>query len=211
MTATDVQNAIGCLLETFEMMLVTCIPFLTAQSNLHFRLFALLHLRAFTYQPYRSFASSMSTGSLEKTPCLRSLGHAMDFRETFREILGGCLYIIHKVRGREPTSDVGAKRNAYFREAFGRQRTPATGKIKSTHSDSNTKPPFPVKVEEVNVDTAGEKPWLGLRDNHGCDLQYSHTERSDGLEIQNERELERRGYISGGSIPEFCILVIIYL
>jgi hypothetical protein len=106
---------------------------------------------------------------------------------------------------------VGVKRNAYFQEAFGRQRTPATGNIESTHFDSKSKPVFQVKVveEDVDVDVAGEKQWLGLGDNYGYGLQCLHREGSDRLEIQTARELERREYIPGGSILGFWILVII--
>ncbi|KAG5646230.1 hypothetical protein DXG03_004057 [Asterophora parasitica] len=70
MTAAQVNIGIGAVLETFEMMI-----------------FAFLHIRAFTYKPYRpSHPPDSIEPEPEDTPRLRSLGHAMDFRETFREI-----------------------------------------------------------------------------------------------------------------------------
>ena len=126
----------------------------------------------------------------------------MDFRETFREIWSGCLYIMHVIRGKEPTSDVGAKRTAYFKEAFGRSRAPATRNSKVIIAQHKGEPDFPVEVEveeQVDIDIEGEKQWLGLGDNYGYGLQYLRRERSDGLEVQIGRELERRGYTANSS------------
>jgi hypothetical protein len=192
MTAADIKIGIGSLLETFEMMLVAQ-SFLSAESNCYPRLFALLHLRAFTYRPYGPFVSPKSTGPIGRTPRLRSLGHAMDFRETFREMWSGWLYIICKIHGKEPVSDMGAKRIAYYQEAFGRPRVLGARRSKMTVSERKSIPDLPVEVdieEHVDADIGGEKQWLGLGDNYGYGLR---RERSDGLEIQVERELERRG------------------
>jgi hypothetical protein len=130
----------------------------------------------------------------------------MDFRETLREIWSGWLYIIHTIRGKEPTSDVGAKRTAHFKEAFGRPRAPAALHTKMIVSERKSEPDFPVEVEveeQVDVDIGGEKQWLGLGDNYGYGLQYFRRERSDGLEVQIGRELERRGYTPRGqNLPQ---------
>lgn len=180
MTAADINIGIGSLLETFEMML-----------------FAFLHLRAFPYKLSQPFISSMSTDLPEHTSRLGSLCHAMDFRETFREMWSGWRYVMYKIRGKEPASDVGAKRIAYYKEAFGRSRRSGARRSKDALSKRETEPDFPVEMEieeQVDVDIGGEKKWLGLGDSHGYGLQYFQRERSDGLEIEVEREPERYGY-----------------
>jgi hypothetical protein len=196
MSAVDINIGIGSLLETFEMMLVIY-SFLGTGPHIYFRLFAFLHLRAFTYKPYRPVISCKSTNAPEQTSRLRSLGHALDFRETFREIWSGCLYMAHKMRGKEPISDVGAKRIAYHKAAFGRSRAPAARKTEIKVPERKREPAYPVEVEieeQVDVDIGGERQWSGLEDNYGYGLRYFQRERSDELEVQVRRELERCGY-----------------
>ncbi|KAG6920013.1 hypothetical protein DXG01_010081 [Tephrocybe rancida] len=182
MTATDVNIGIGAVLETVEMTL-----------------FAFLHIRAFSYKPYQHFDSPNSMGSEpEKTPRLRSLGHAMDFRETFREIWIGWIYIWDKMRGKEPAYDVGARRTAHYEEAFGRPRTSAknnnSGADEISRGKVATLPKVEIEVlEDVDVDIEGERQWLGLGDDYGYGLQYSRREKSDSLGTQIEKELEKRG------------------
>ncbi|RDB24739.1 hypothetical protein Hypma_007940 [Hypsizygus marmoreus] len=183
MTAADINIGIGALLETFEMAI-----------------FAFLHIRAFTYKPYRPFHAPSSTEPPPKrTPRLRSLGHAMDFRETFREIWVGWIYILDKMRGKEPTHDLGARRIAHYEEAFGRPRASRLAQDsdigKGDEKRTATLPGVEVEVGEV-VDAGEERQWLGLGDNYGYGLGYIKREKSDGLQVQIERELERRGYMT---------------
>ncbi|KAK0504536.1 organic solute transporter Ostalpha-domain-containing protein [Armillaria luteobubalina] len=192
MTASDINIGIGALLETFEMML-----------------FGFLHIRAFTYKDYRPFHDPESKDSPpSRTPILRSLGHAMDFRETFREIWQGCVYMWDKMRGREPKHDEGAKRIAHYESAFGKARKSRLDGPKSAFIDRKrayeveklethaaTFPAVHIDVDE-GVDVGGQRQWLGLGNDYGYGVR---RERSDSLEVQIERELERRGY--GSHIP----------
>jgi len=183
MTADDINIGIGALLETFEMML-----------------FAFLHVRAFTYKVYKPFHDPRSKSPPpSRTPRLRSLGHAMDFRETFREIRIGCVYLWEKIRGQEPTPDLIVRRAAHYEGAFGRPRTAhgATGRhlvdgdAKPVDKDT-VEPTSPWIDAEERVDVDGERQWLGLGDEYGYGLW--RREKSEDLEVQIERELERRGY-----------------
>ncbi|KAG7449619.1 DUF300-domain-containing protein [Guyanagaster necrorhizus] len=187
MTAADINIGIGALLETFEMML-----------------FGFLHIRAFTYKDYRPFYDPQSKNSPpSRTPTLRSLGHAMDFRETFREIWQGCVYMWAKVWGREPKHDEGTKRMAHYESAFGKARKSLLDGHKSTSIDRTraydaekpgmhaaTFPDVHIDVDE-HIDIGGQRQWLGLGNDYGYGV---HRERSDDLEVQIERELERRRY-----------------
>ncbi|KAK0454748.1 organic solute transporter Ostalpha-domain-containing protein [Armillaria borealis] len=192
MTAADINIGIGALLETFEMML-----------------FGFLHIRAFTYKDYRPFHDPESKDPPpSRTSILRSLGHAMDFRETFREIWQGCVYMWDKMRGREPKHDEGAKRIAHYESAFGKARKSYLDGPKSAFIDRKraydaeklethaaTFPAVHIDVDE-RVDVGGQRQWLGLGNDYGHGVR---RERSDSLEVQIERELERRGY--GSHIP----------
>ncbi|KAI0301579.1 organic solute transporter Ostalpha-domain-containing protein [Multifurca ochricompacta] len=156
MTAGDINIGWGAILETFEMSL-----------------FALLHVKAFSYKPYRSLSPNAT-----RTPRLRSFAHAMDFRETFRELSAGLVYMWLRIRGAE--TDPLARRVAVLEGAFDKSREKVwregTGEAKRRGLEVD-------KAVEVEVD--GEKQWLGLGDDYG---------------IQFERELEKRGY--GRSEPE---------
>ena len=132
------------------------------------------------------------------TPRLRSLCHAMDFRETFREIWVGLVYILAKVRRREPALDVHPRRVAYYEEAFGKSRPPGRDLLEETGpltKDRPTLPSLKVEVEQdITVDIEGERQWLGLGDDYAYGLGYMRKEKSDELEVQIGRELEKRGY-----------------
>ncbi|KAF5351717.1 hypothetical protein D9756_007521 [Leucocoprinus leucothites] len=187
MTAEDINIGIGALLETFEMML-----------------FALLHVKAFTYKVYRPpYDPTSDPIPPEKTPRLKSLGHAMDFRETFRELWVGCVYMWHDFRGKEPAIDTGAIRATYYEGVFGKQRPTRHQRHQDddTSNDDNidlkqpTLPRVQVEINErIEVDVGGEKQWLGTGDNYGYGLKFLRRERSEGLEEQIEKELEKRGY-----------------
>ncbi|KAG6857720.1 hypothetical protein H0H87_004136 [Tephrocybe sp. NHM501043] len=161
-------------------------------------LFAFLHIRAFSYKPYLP-AQSPDRVEAQRTPRLRSLCHAMDFRETFREIWLGWIYMWDKICGKEPSRDVGAQRIYHYEGAFGRTRAPqAKGLLEDSDKMGQdpvaTLPQVEIKIEEhVDVDIEGEKQWLGLGDDYAYGLHYSRRERSDSLGVQIEKELEKRG------------------
>ncbi|TFK44434.1 organic solute transporter Ostalpha-domain-containing protein [Crucibulum laeve] len=186
MTAEDINIGIGALLETFEMML-----------------FAFLHIRAFTYKAYRPIQSSHSRLLLpQPTPRLRSLGHAIDFRETFREIWVGCVYMFDKMCGRQPTTDLGVLRTAHYETAFGLPRGLQLNREKNSVTPSKkvrngraTLPAVEVEVDEaVEYEVEGERQWLGVGNDYGYGIGYLQREKSEGLEVQIERELKKRGY-----------------
>ncbi|KAJ7188601.1 organic solute transporter Ostalpha-domain-containing protein [Mycena filopes] len=174
MTADDINIGIAALLETFEMML-----------------FAFLHLRAFSYKPYRPFHDPKSKAPPPtKTPRLRSLANVMDFRETFREIRAGWIYIVDKMRGREPTPDVGARRFAHYESAFGR---PRPSNLPSKLAENADAEKGLLSPSGRHTESMEDVPRLGMPG------YTNRREKSEGLEIQIERELERRGY--GSHIP----------
>lgn len=161
--------------------------------NICLRLFAFLHIRAFSYKPYQPLYNPNSTGSTPpiRTPRLRSLAHAFDFRETFREIWAGCIYISDRVRGVEPRPDMGARRMAMMEDAFGRARLRNTG----NEQQKNPRKVVEVRKEvDVDVNVGGERQWLGLGDDYAYGLGYaSRREKSDGLGEAIEKELHKRG------------------
>ncbi|TFK75468.1 DUF300-domain-containing protein [Pluteus cervinus] len=187
MTADDINIGIGALLETFEMVL-----------------FAFLHIKAFSYKPYRPFHPPNSDEPpLAGTPRLRSLRHAFDFRETFREVWSGSKYMYDQVRGREPAEDLDAKRAAYYQDAFGRPRSslmppnlPSRTTNRRPLGRDKPMPSLPVmEVEpEKQMEMRGQRQWLEVGDNREYRLGLAQREQSDSLETQIARELERRGY-----------------
>lgn len=126
----------------------------------------------------------------------------MDFRETFRELWAGCVYMWHKFRGKEPTLDMGAVRAAHYESAFGKKRPSKIQRDFDDGSDEEkvklkqpTLPMVQVEIDkDVEVDIGGERQWLGIGDNYGYGLKFLRRERSEGLEEQIAKELEKRGY-----------------
>lgn len=124
----------------------------------------------------------------------------MDFRETFRELWVGCVYLWAKLRGKDPKVDAGAKRATYYESVFGRARSsflPTSAEkidqdddLRNRDTSNLVFPSVRVDIEE-HVDIGGERQWLGLGNNHGYGL---NREKSESLEQQIELELERRGY-----------------
>ncbi|KAK7057504.1 organic solute transporter Ostalpha-domain-containing protein [Favolaschia claudopus] len=170
MTAEDINIGIAALAETFEMML-----------------FGFLHLSAFSYKPYKPFHDPKSKAPPPTpTPRLRALGHAFDFRETFREIRAGWGYMIDRMRGREPAPDYGARRIAHYETVFDRPRQPNLPTNKDSKDDDEKELLAPSRV------VMETPPWLEIP---GRDRR----EKSEALEVQIEKELERRGY--GSHIP----------
>ncbi len=125
----------------------------------------------------------------------------MDFRETFREIWIGCIYMLDKVRGKEPKPDVGARRVAHYEAAFGRSRFPQSTILQHVgkHDDEANPggpvlPALEVRIErDTHVELEGHQQWLGLskHDRYGM---HPQREKSEALEDQINHELEKLGY-----------------
>ncbi|KAH9988048.1 organic solute transporter Ostalpha-domain-containing protein [Russula vinacea] len=165
MTAEDINIGWGAILETFEMSV-----------------FAFVHIKAFSYKPYRPL-----TANAEQTPRLRSFTHAMDFRETFREMYASLVYMWHRMRGVE--TDPHARRIAVLENVFDKSRPE---KRRGGPRGANELVVQVDKTIEVAVAVDGEQQWLGVGDDYGYGL--SRRERSEALVIQFEKELEKRGY-----------------
>ena len=131
---------------------------------------------------------------------MRSLGHAFDFRETFREIGAGIIYVFDQWRGHEPRPDRGARRALYLEGAFGKPRPSLLAQGKGNSRRENGRVEVEV-AERVDVDVGGERQWLGLGDNYIYGLGYARREKSEGLEQQIMKELQRRGFDSGWRFP----------
>lgn len=168
MTAENINIGIGALLQTVEMML-----------------FAFLHIKAFSYKPYvTSSANSTSDAVPQRTPRMKSLGHAFDFRETWREIRDGWLDMWDRMRKRESRYDMSVRRAAHLESALGVTRSHGAEKGRAPREDLN--------LGHTELDRA-ERQWLGIGDNHDYTLSPITREKSGDLEYQIERELERRG------------------
>ncbi|KAI0061163.1 DUF300-domain-containing protein [Artomyces pyxidatus] len=170
MTADDINIGWGAILECFEMTI-----------------FAFVHVKAFSYKPYRP-----KTPDAQRTPRLRSLGHAMDFRETFRELRSGCLYMMHRMRGME--TDTQARREAALESVFGKSRT-QVWREQEKGADNGGPMQVGIDVDKV-VEVEGETQWLGAGDNYGYGL--ARRERSESLGVQIAEELQKMGYVRPG-------------
>ncbi|PCH36718.1 DUF300-domain-containing protein [Wolfiporia cocos MD-104 SS10] len=95
MTADNITTGISAILETFEMVV-----------------FAVLHIRAYSYQPYYGHAQQQSYW--------KALAHAFDFTETGIEVWKGIVYWVKTRQGRE--TDVQARREVALMEALGASR-----------------------------------------------------------------------------------------
>ena len=113
----------------------------------------------------------------------------MDFRETFREIYRGLVYMWHRMRGVE--TDPIARRIAVLEHALEKSR-----------AEVGRRRPGEAREPVLEIDTAvevavdGERQWLGIGDDYGYGL--SRRERSETLSVQFEKELEKRGYGRSG-------------
>ena len=87
------------------------------------------------------------------------------------------------------------RRAAHYEEAFGRSRLAYAGpekNLKGSHNLGEELAAHPaVTVEEIEL--GGERQWLGTGDDYGYGLGYLRRERSEGLAVQIDRELGRRG------------------
>jgi hypothetical protein len=128
----------------------------------------------------------------------------MDFRETFREFYVGAVYMWRRMRGIE--TDPLARRIAVLENAFEKSRTEVgcgnAGEAKERVLQVDT---------SVEVAVDGERQWLGVGDEYGYGL--SRRERSEGLDIQFESEIEKRGYgrSSECTVPIYFFLITNHL
>ena len=106
----------------------------------------------------------------------------MDFRETIREFWQGCIYLYERIRGRQSRFDHNARRAADLESAFGVRRS-TTLQPKSMTEKS---------AEDPRERRQRQRPSAG--DNMDFRLVPVTREKSEGFELQIERELERRGY-----------------
>lgn len=196
----------------------------------HPSVFSLLHVKAFSYKPYRPAISNAfgdPDPSTKRTPRLKSLAHALDFRETLAELWVACVYAVH--RGRRREIERVARRRGAWGDVFGAESTRGggggrKGKFKSRPAPARSaekaalNPDFgSVRVdvdEEVHV--GAERQWLGVGPGAarhvyalgvGCAVRQ---ERSAGLEDQIDGELAERGLLrysdpemSGPPLTEF--------
>ena len=190
MTADNINIGLGALLETFEMAYGFSTPYMRLRSHSSCSIFACLHIKAFSYKPY-------VTG--DTTPRFRALVHAMNFKETIRELWGGWVYMIRKSRGYEV--DTQARREAALEDVFGRSRIAIYREANgSTSGKPNNAPEKDLNVTvqvEKEVRVGDERQWLGVGNDYAYGLGYQarrQKEPSEGLESQIEKELARRGY-----------------
>jgi hypothetical protein len=124
----------------------------------------------------------------------------MDFRETFREIWIGTIYLLDKIRGKEPKPDLGIIREGHYESAFGKQRQ-LPGRLQRSQLTAHEKEKdeddglvFPVVEIEVDQEFGinGHRQWLSL-DKYDR-FNHPKRDRSEGLQEQIEQELEKRGY-----------------
>ncbi|KAG9008950.1 hypothetical protein FRB93_006000 [Tulasnella sp. JGI-2019a] len=169
MTAAEINIGFAALLETFEMMI-----------------FAFLHIRAFSYLPYRLRPGDGSKNI--PTSKWRSLGHVLDFRDVFRQIWTACVYSWDRIRGYEPEQ---SGRNAHLQQALGRRRVRAFGKDGYDVDTANSE-----KGKSVDVATGLGHHWLklNLHDEHENEMSADHKEQ--GLEDAIDAELRRLRMIS---------------
>jgi hypothetical protein len=125
----------------------------------------------------------------------------MDFRETWREIVAGALWIWDWAHGRERRVDRGVWREVHLGEALGRGRP---SRMQGDEVGVEGLPPVEDDGERAAPDCDG---WIGrhrtgyakvdTRAYPFLSLELAHErrrEKSEALEVQIERELERRGY-----------------
>jgi hypothetical protein len=121
----------------------------------------------------------------------------MDFRETFRELLAGLVYMWHRIRGTE--TDPLARRVAVLETAFDKSRAQVWREYRKEVKRRD------LLVEEVvEAEIDGERQWLGLGNDHGYGL--SRRERSEALGVQLEKDLEKRGHVSPGECKALDVL-----
>ncbi|KAI0343392.1 DUF300-domain-containing protein [Trametopsis cervina] len=173
MTAENINIGIGAIMETVEMTL-----------------FAILHLKAFSYKPY--------VISSHPTKRLPALIHAFNFMETFRELRDGTIYLWYRMHGRE--TDKLARRQGVLEGVFGKSRIEIQGGPRSAllgDPKASSEKELAVEVAADRAVHIEESQWFGAGDDYTYGPGYRSNrrrEKSDGLEVQIERELAKRGY-----------------
>lgn len=123
----------------------------------------------------------------------------MDFRETFRELWAGSVYMWRRTRGVE--TDPHARRVAILENAFDKSREQVWRERRDEEQERGLQAG---KAVEVQVDVDGERQWLGAGDNY--DYGLSRRERNEALAVMVEREIEKSGYGgSGGECKTFNV------
>ncbi len=169
------------------------------------RIFAFIHIKAFTYNPYYDPPN--------RTRRIRALSHAFNFKETVDELWAGLLYMWHRRTGRE--TDIQARRQAVLEGVFGQSRIQIDGPNgkrvprQSTKDADLEKEPLAVAVSvEETVHVGQERQWLGVGNDYDYGLEWHsrhQQEKSDELAEQIEHELVRRGYPLQGKSHHGCI------
>jgi len=153
-----------------------------------------------------------------RTPRLKSLGHAMNPMETFRELWAGIIYMFQRWRGKE--TDKQARRVAAHQGVFGHSRsrilsdgsTQSRALIRDTQEKKWEKkgvsPLSRVESErlenkvlvdvEREVYLGSERQWFGFGDSHHYVLGSITREKSEGFEDAVVKELYKRGYTLRG-------------
>ena len=190
-------------------------------------IFAFLHIKCFTYKVYVPDISTIE-GDLEdyRTPRLKSLGHAMNPMETFRELWAGTIYIFRKWRGKE--TDKQARRVAAHQGVFGHSRSrvlsggsaQSESLIHNSHEKKrekqSTSPLSRVesgRFDEVLIDVerevyiGSERQWLGAGESHHYILGSITREKSEDFEDAIARELYKRGYTLRGKVLPALLIV----
>jgi len=181
-------------------------------------IFAFLHIKCFTYKVYVPDPTTIA-GDLKdhRTPRLKSLGHAMNPMETFRELWVGIVYIFRKWRGKE--TDKQARRIAAHQGVFGHSRSRILSDA-SVQSESlirngqekkrEKKGTSPLRrVESGRLDAVlidverevylgSERQWFGVGGGRDYVLGSVTREKSEGFEDAVAEELYRRGYMLRG-------------
>jgi hypothetical protein len=105
--------------------------------------------------------------------------HSFDFHETFREIWAGFIYIIDRMKGREPRPYRGVRRVAHMERALGRAGPGFevdievdSGKKEKEFVDRDGEP-GKVIIEGISGDDIGERMWLGINDDDMFGLGYA--------------------------------------
>ena len=160
-----------------------------------------------------------------RTPRFKSLGHAMNPMETFRELWAGTVYMFRRWRGKE--TDKQARRVAAHHGVFGHSRSRVLGDGRAQNHSLLRKSPEKKRevrrvgsglLEQVFVEVerevylGSERQWLG-GDGHNYVLGPVTREKSEGFEDAIANELCKRGYTIKGEVlptfPTMCTTLIL--
>jgi hypothetical protein len=162
--------------------------------TLSYSLFAILHVKAFSYKPYIVLSSG--------TKRLPALLHAFNLVETYRELRDGAIYMWCRIRGNE--TDVMARRQAVLEGIFGKSRIkmqggrsshPVLDKGSRGQTGANDMTVEVIIEETVHVEEDRRCLRLGNDGIYGLEYHPGDLrENSLGFEGQAEKGLPKRGY-----------------